>query len=177
MLRQSRFSGWAGRSWAMWVCTLSISSWWHGKHCEQMVLEKHRSHHRELGACVLAGVRRLRDTWRQRERWALLSAEACVSPPSAARTEAQGSMETERKPLWPQLPIVVLCLTPALLLPFLARKAAAWGVDCTAAAKPGRALCHAALCQPCVQLPGLSGNHVSDYMGNETRALFVCGSD
>lgn len=25
--------------------------------------------------------------------------------------------------------------------------------------------------------PGLSGNHVSDYMGNETRALFVCGSD
>lgn len=35
----------------------------------------------------------------------------------------------------------------------------------------------AALCQPCVQLPGLSGNHVSDYMGNETRALFVCGSD
>lgn len=46
-----------------------------------------------------------------------------------------------------------------------------------AAAKLGRALCHAALCQPCVQLPGLSGNHVSDYMGNETRALFVCGSD
>lgn len=25
--------------------------------------------------------------------------------------------------------------------------------------------------------PGLSGNHVSDYMGNETRALFVCASD
>lgn len=43
-------------------------------------------------------------------------------------------------------------------------------------AKP-RAPRRAALCQPCVQLPGLSGNHVSDYMGNETRALFVCGSD
>lgn len=25
--------------------------------------------------------------------------------------------------------------------------------------------------------PGLSGDHVGDYMGNETRALFVCASD
>lgn len=30
---------------------------------------------------------------------------------------------------------------------------------------------------PARSSPGLSGNHVSDYMGNETRALFVCGSD
>lgn len=116
MLRQSRFSAWAGRSWTVRVCVLHIASWWREKHREQMTLEKHTSCHRKLGAVrwcwQLSGGSG--DTWRQQERWALLSAAACISPPpSAARAEAEGCMETIQKPLWPRLAIAVLCSVAA----------------------------------------------------------------